>query len=209
MTYSVPTVPDQVRLTGDGHEKRSLEQHLPPVSPRGERRDGSVEVEGGRGGGGVFSVSEILREAQRGGEDVRTSHMFLATTNSLITDQEEPSAMRRAAQFSRLQPPDQLSSAVERERRSAPVASGGDKTRRTTLPPLAGQSITSSGTTNTAVTLSNTAGGSGARGRERFCEGWDGKTTDIKPDSMETSALTTGDTSPEVYMVREKIFESR
>ncbi|CAI8051329.1 Centrosomal protein of 192 kDa [Geodia barretti] len=157
---------DQVRLTGDGHEKRSLEQHLPllpPVSPRGER-SGEVEGDRGGGGGGVFSVSEILQEAQRGGEDRRTSHRFLATTHSLITDQEEPSAMRRAAEFgNRLQPPDQVSSRVEREdlsQRSAPVASGGDKTRRTTLPPLAGQSITSSGTANTTVTLPNSAGGS-------------------------------------------------
>ena len=154
-------------------------------------------------------MSEILQEAQRGGEDRRTSHRFLATTHSLITDQEEPSAMRQAAEFSRLQPPDQVSSVVEREdlsRRSAPVASGGDKTRRTTLPPLAGQSITSSGTANTTVTLPNPAGGSTrVRGREQqSCEGWDGKTTESKPDCMESSALTTGDTtSPEVQYIRQ------
>ena len=145
-------------------------------------------------------MSEILQEAQRGGEDRRTSHRFLATTHSLITDQEEPSAMRRAAEFgNRLQPPDQVSSRVEREdlsQRSAPVASGGDKTRRTTL---AGQSITSSGTANTTVTLSG--GSTRVRGRgQRSCEGWDGKTTESKPDCMESSALTTGDTtSPEVH----------
>ena len=155
-------------------------------------------------------MSEILQEAQRGGEDRRTSHRFLATTHSLITDQEEPSAMRRAAEFgNRLQPPDQVSSRVEREdlsQRSAPVASGGDKTRRTTLPPLAGPSTTSSGTANTTVTLPNPAGGSTRmRGREQqSCEGWDGKTTESKPDCMESSALTTGDTtSPEVQYIRQ------
>ena len=145
-------------------------------------------------------MSEILQEAQREGENISNSHLFLATGDSLITDQEEPSVMRRAADFSRFEPPDQPSSVLEREtllQRAHPVADGGDKTRRTLS--VAAQFMTATAG-NTTVTLSN-AVGDGAVGRGRFDRGRVEGKVESGPDDLDTSALTAEDTSPEVCTI--------
>lgn len=136
-------------------------------------------------------MAEILQEAQREGEDLTTSHLFLTSANSLITDQGEPSIMTRASEFSRFQP-DQLASIVEGEsllQRSHPLAGGVDKSRRAhPPPPVVSQSSATAAAGNTTVTLSTAAvvagrGGVGG-GRE---------------EKMDVSSPTAGNTSPEVY----------
>ena len=144
-------------------------------------------------------MAEILQEAQREGEDLKTSHLFLTSANSLITDQEEPSIMTLAAEFSRFQP-DQLTSTVESEsllQRSHPLAGSVDKSRRAhpPPPPVVSQSSATAAAGNTTVTLSTAAvvvrGGGVGGGREE-------KMAD-KPDNLDVSSPTAGNTSPEVY----------
>ena len=117
--------PDHVRQSGDGHEmgitnqlKQGLSKlpssSLPTSSGRQSLTSvGAGERDGRRGG---FSVSEILQTAEREGAQLRTSHLFQTTRtgNSLIAEQEEPSIMRQAAEFSRFEP-DNLTSVTNRD----------------------------------------------------------------------------------------------
>ena len=88
--------------------------------------------QGGGGGGdsGGFSVSEILQAAERAGEEVE-GHDFFHTSQAntpLLRNEEEPSVMRQAAEFSHFEP-DHLTSIMNRD----------SLLRSTRIPPTTGQ----------------------------------------------------------------------
>ena len=106
-----------MRQSGDGHEtertsllvQRPLK--LPHLSSNHQKPTPDKQSSGG------FSVAEILQAAEREGEQQLQNDLFLSTThtsNSLITDQEEPSIMRQAAEFSRFEP-ENLTSTLNRD----------------------------------------------------------------------------------------------
>ena len=108
------SIPDHVRQSGDGHEtertsllvQRPLK--LPHLSSNHQKPTPDKQSSGG------FSVAEILQAAEREGEQQIQNDLFTHTSNSLITDQEEPSIMRQAAEFSRFEP-ENLTSTLNRD----------------------------------------------------------------------------------------------
>lgn len=102
--------PSHVRQSGDGHEvgvTRLLGQGPPQSSV-------TFSAPGIERNGGGFSVAEILQAAERDGEKLESNDIFTASvTDTLIRDQEEPSVMREAAEFSRFEP-DHLTTVIDR-----------------------------------------------------------------------------------------------
>ena len=116
------SIPDHVRKSGDGRETnitRLLGQGLPnfpPSTPPLLTGHHSLQPQRERGSSEGFSVAEILSNAERKGKELGNSNLFsgTATGDSLITDQEEPTIMREAAEFSQFEP-DHLASVMNRD----------------------------------------------------------------------------------------------
>ena len=107
-------VPHYTTQAGDSRENESLDQGPPQSEPTtNSLLSGQLSLRE-EGDGGGFSVSQILQAARERGEEMRSSHLFLGPANSLITEQEEPSVMYRAAELSRFEPHN-LTSVTDRE----------------------------------------------------------------------------------------------